>query len=252
MNDSREFGGGLIGTRTETIGTSPTLDYNVQNNTGGVGQFAIGTFTATGTSTTQTFVANASAQINALQLRATGVSAGNTATITAPKNWTTLSTGAGSTLDYSAASNLTISTVVTGSGALQKSGAGTLTLSGASTYSGGTNITGGTLRLAGAPAASLWLDAAKTSSVTTGGGNAVAQWNDAAGGANFASPGNGAAQPTLAADNAFAGPSKAMVDFGVNTNSGKWMQFNSNITDIRSAFWVLKGGAFMLGSTGRV
>ena len=252
VNDSREFGGNPISGRTETItagNVSPSLDYNVQNGTGGVGQFVTGTFTGSGASTTLTFTANASAQINALNLRATGVGAGNTATITAPKNWTTLSTGAGSTLDYNVASNLTISTVVTGSGALQKSGATTLTLSGASTYSGATNITGGTLRLAGAPAASLWLDAAKSSSISTS-GSAVAQWNDAAGGANYASQGNGAARPNLTTDNAFTGPSKAMVDFGANGNSGQTLNFNSNISDIRSAFWVLKGGAFLLGSTG--
>ena len=112
-----------------------------------------------------------------------------------------------------------------------------------------TNITGGTLRVSGAPASSLWLDAAKTSSISTS-GSAVTQWNDAAGGANYASQGNGAARPNLTTDNAFTGPSKAMVDFGANGNSGQTLNFNSAITDIRSAFWVLKGGAFMLGSTG--
>ena len=252
VNDSREFGGNPISGRTETItagNVSPSLDYNVQNGTGGVGQFVTGTFTGSGASTTLTFAANASAQVNALNLRATGVGAGNTATITAPKNWTTLSTGAGSTLDYNLSSNFTASTAITGSGTLQKSGASTLTLAGASAYSGGTNITGGTLRLAGAPAASLWLDAAKTSSISTS-GSAVAQWNDAAGGANYVSQGNGAARPNLTTDNAFAGPSKAMVDFGANMNSGQTVNFNSTIADIRSVFWVMKGGGFMLGHTG--
>ena len=249
VNDSRDFGPGSIDVRTQTINGSPTMDYNVQNNTGGVGQFVTGTFTGTGASTTLTLSANASAQINGLNLRATGVGAGNTATITAPRNWATLSTGAGSTLNYSPASNFTAATAISGSGTLQKSGAATLTLASASTYSGATNITGGTLRLAGAPAASLWLDAAKTSSITTS-GSAVSQWNDAGGGARFASQGNAGARPNLTTDNAFAGPSKAMVDFGANTNSGQTLNFNSNISDIRSAFWVMKGGGFMLGHTG--
>ena len=121
VNDSREFGpGGPIGSRTGSIGGSPTLDYNVQNDTGGVGQFATGTFTGSAASKTLTFSANASAQINALQLRATGVSAGNTAVITAPQNWmsSSLVVQNGGTLDLASAElfNYTQSITINGAG----------------------------------------------------------------------------------------------------------------------------------------
>ena len=55
----------------------------------------------------------------------------------------------GSTIDVSA-SNLTISTAITGSGGLTKSGAGTLTLTGNNTYTGNTVVSGGVLDLNGA------------------------------------------------------------------------------------------------------
>ena len=55
----------------------------------------------------------------------------------------------GSTVDVSA-SNLTISTAITGSGGLTKTGAGTLTLTGNNTYTGNTVVSGGVLDLNGA------------------------------------------------------------------------------------------------------
>ncbi len=152
------------------------------------------------------------------------------------------------TLVLNRASATSIAGPISGTGSIVHAGAGVTALAGASNFAGATNITGGTLRPAVAAGSTLWLDAAKTSSFSTS-GNSVSQWSDAAGGVNFASQGNAQAQPTLAVDNAFAGPSKSMVDFGADGNSGQWMQFSNNLTDIRSVFWVMKGSGFLLGST---
>ena len=57
--------------RSETVtsGSSVTLTYNSTGAAGGVGQYAIVTFTPTGTTETITLLGNASSQINALQVR---------------------------------------------------------------------------------------------------------------------------------------------------------------------------------------
>ncbi len=153
------------------------------------------------------------------------------------------------TLRLNRTNALSVAGPIDGTGTLTQVGTGTTTLSGVGTYSGATTITAGTLRPAVGGGSSLWLDSAKTSSLATS-GTAVTQWSDAGGGTNFATQGNAAARPNLTTDNAFTGPSKTMVDFGATTSSGQWMQFNANITDIRSVFWVMKGGNFLLGSTG--
>ena len=244
VNDSR----GCCAGRSESISGSGTLVYS-HSGAGGVGSFVTGNFTADATNQVLSITADQSAQINGLQLRATGVSPGNTATITSARNWTALTIGSGGTIKYNLAASAQQSTALSGSGSLEKSGTGVLTLTATQAYTGATNITSGTLRPATATGSTLWLDASKTSSLTTS-GTAVSQWNDAAGGANFATQGNAAARPNLSSDNAFTGVSKAMVDFGANGNSGQTMNFNTNITDIRSAFWVMKGSGFLLGSTG--
>ncbi|QJD71154.1 autotransporter-associated beta strand repeat-containing protein [Marinobacterium sp. LSUCC0821] len=66
--------------------------------------------------------------------------------------------GSGFTLTTGDAGDDTISGVISGAGALNKQGAGTLTLTAANTYSGGTDITGGTIKLG----------ASSTGSVTNG------------------------------------------------------------------------------------
>jgi hypothetical protein len=76
VNDSRNEAGTGYG-RTETVsgdpgGTDATLTYDVgepENTDGGVGQFTIGTFEASGNSQTINFAASALAEINGLEIR---------------------------------------------------------------------------------------------------------------------------------------------------------------------------------------
>ena len=250
VNDSREFGGAPIAGRVETIAGSPTLDFNVQNDTGGVGQFVTGTFTGTGASTTLNVSANASAQINALQLRATGVQAGTAATVTAPQQWTALTVGAGGSLNYALATDFASTTVISGAGSLGKSGAGVLTLTRAQTYGGATNISGGTLRLAPAATAPVagaarWFDA---SALGLGNGANVTQWNDLSGnGANATIPGDQAnTAPTYLTD-AGTGTGLGAIAFsaGGGATSSQALTFAQD-TGIRSTFSIFKGSSFVL------
>ncbi|MBL9131493.1 MAG: autotransporter-associated beta strand repeat-containing protein [Verrucomicrobiaceae bacterium] len=64
-------------------------------------------------------------------------------------NLTTSSISNAGTLAINRSDNLTLGMVITGAGSLTKSGAGTLTLTGANTYSGITDVTAGSLEVAG-------------------------------------------------------------------------------------------------------
>ena len=252
VNDSREFGpggpGGAIGSRTGSIGGSPTLDYNVQNDTGGVGQFAAGTFTGTGASTALTISANASAQMNGLQLRATGVSAGNTATITAAQNWSALTVGAGATLKYNLAAATTQLTAISGAGGLEKTGAGTLTLTGALSYGGATNITGGTLRLVGVATSAIGGAARQfdASNLGLANGTGVAQWNDLSGNGQNATVPGGNGTPTYIA-NAGTGTGLGALNFtgGTGANDSQALTFTRD-TNVRTVFSIFKGSSFLM------
>lgn len=241
VNDSRDFGAGTIDVRTETINGSPSLDYNVQNGSGGVGQYVTGTFTGAGTPLTLTVSANQSAQVNALNLRATGVSAGATATITSPKSWQTLTTGAGSTLVFNPSVDGSSFTAISGGASLVKTGATTVVLGGASTYTGTTDITGGTLSISATAGAARRFDA---SNLGLANGADVTQWNDLSGsGANATVPG-GNATPTYIADAGTGTGLGAISLLGSNGASSQALSFSRD-TNVRSMFSIFKGSSFL-------
>ncbi len=101
---------------------------------------------------------------------------------------------------------------------------------------------------------SLWLDAADTSSLVIDPNTGeVTRWNDKSGNGYYLIAGGTAGNPLYVAD---ALNSRGIVDFGPATAnaSSKWMQFknpaddsNLNISNIRTVFWVMKGGNFLLG-----
>ena len=67
VNDSRSYGIG----RSETLDGTCVLDFNTTDTGGGLGQYAIGTFTADATQAqTITISGNVAAQVNAIQVRA--------------------------------------------------------------------------------------------------------------------------------------------------------------------------------------
>ena len=69
VNDPRVNGLNRATTANSTGGVGVTLVHNYQEMAGGVGQYAVGTFTATGTTQSFTLIGTASTQLNALQVR---------------------------------------------------------------------------------------------------------------------------------------------------------------------------------------
>ncbi|HEY3321932.1 MAG TPA: autotransporter-associated beta strand repeat-containing protein, partial [Planctomycetota bacterium] len=152
--------------------------------------------------------------------------------------------------DHAVPGTCTYAGRISGAGSLVKNGSGTLVLGNSSRYTGATNINAGTLRLQNpAPApvggTEFWLDASAAATLSMSGGK-VSQWTDRTSNGMNANQGTAASQPTLLYGALNGLP---VVDFAA-PGSGLWMQFNANIADIRSVFWVLKGGSFLLGSTG--
>ena len=168
-------------------------------------------------------------------------------------NNVTINSGVTGTFDTQA-NAVTLTGIISGSGALTKVGAGTLTLTASNTYTGATVVQAGTLKLGSAvlPASAgtpeFWLDAANAATLTTTGNNVVTQWNSAVGGMYATSAGTTGSGPTLVS-NALNG--KPVVDFGPS-GSGDWMQWNTQLSDIETVFWVLgsqNSGGQLLGDT---
>ncbi len=168
-------------------------------------------------------------------------------------------TSAAVTLTVGGNGNLTtFSGVISGSGSLTKTGTGALTLAGANSFTGAITILAGTLRLApvaaqgsaGTPAGTpeFWLDASNTATITKDASNKVSRWNDAGsgGGPAYVSQSTSSYQPTFV-ENALNG--KPVIDFGpaISGTTGQRMNFDVAANDIRSVFWVIKGGNFLLG-----
>ena len=168
----------------------------------------------------------------------TGAAIGGTSGVTLLNN---------ASLVFNHADNVNFTPAISGSGSLTKNGSGTLTLTAPSTYSGATIIQSGTLKLALTAMPSgvtpeLWLDAA-AGTITTSGGT-VSQWNSSAG-TMYAT---GVGGPTLIANALNGHPVVDMSTYG----SGQWMNWNKELTDIRTVFWVFgsqNGGGFLLGDT---
>src|SRR6266446_2609193 len=80
---------------------------------------------------------------------ATGTLQYTGSTASSTKKFTMATGGTGAFQVDTAATTLTLSGVIDGSGALLKAGAGTLSLTGVNTYSGGTTVSAGTLQLSG-------------------------------------------------------------------------------------------------------
>ena len=97
----------------------------------------------------------------------------------------------------------------------------------------------------------LWLDAANRNSLVMDGDNKISQWNDSAdgGGPSYASQATASSQPILVNDELNGKP---VVDFGAYSTSGtgQWLAFDSEISTIRTVFWVGRGANFILTDNG--
>jgi fibronectin-binding autotransporter adhesin len=149
-----------LATRTFTVGdsTSAAADLTVSAVISGIGGLIksgtgtlvlSGTNTYTGNSTINagTVVVNSDASLGA----ATGTLALNAGTLEVSTGFSTLRLialgDAASTFQIDASQTYTVNGVISGTGALNKTGTGTMILGGVNTFSGGTNILAGTLQM---------------------------------------------------------------------------------------------------------
>jgi autotransporter-associated beta strand protein len=122
-------------TRTLTVGNTTTLGGAVTN--GGLVKAGAGTLNLSNTATS----------FGALQIDAGRVAVQTNATITVLSGTGGDLSLAGGTLTVNATADSSFGQVISGAGALAKSGAGTVTLAASNSYSGGTTLSAGVLRL---------------------------------------------------------------------------------------------------------
>ena len=158
----------------------------------------------------------------------------------------TIAVGASSTFSYASSANQTLTNVVSGSGALSKSGASTLALTEANTYTGQTNVNAGTLVVSGSlsgtasvsVASGAALASGTTGSITTAAAGNVAITGSLAPGGSTPGAGAGTLNFNLGAGGKLNFASSSSLLFGLGTASdvvafnaaGDWLSGSANAT----------------------
>ena len=158
----------------------------------------------------------------------------------------TIAVGASSTFSYASSANQTLTNVVSGSGALSKSGASTLALTEANTYTGQTNVNAGTLVVSGSlsgtasvsVASGAALASGTTGSITTAAAGNVAITGSLAPGGSTPGAGAGTLNFSLGAGGKLNFASSSTLLFGLGTTSdvvafnaaGDWLSGSANAT----------------------
>lgn len=144
--------------------------------------------------------------------------------------------------------NTTFSGTTSGAGSLTKVGTGVLTLTSALGYTGATNVTGGTLRVAGVATSAVGGAARRfdASNLGLADGAGVATWNDVSGNGQNATVPGGNGTPTYIA-NAGTGTGLGAINFtaGTGANDSQALTFTRD-TNVRTVFSIFKGSSFLM------
>lgn len=249
VNDSRA---GATTNRYETAtagNTSGELHYNDTHLAGGVGAYVIGRFTADAGTQNILLTPDASAQLNAIQLReyanlfpakAFGYSASWTEnlkvtssgawTITSDAEWATLPVTSGT-----GATNLDLTIAMNDSGVDRTA---TITLSDGTTCSITQKVSAPPINPVTSGIIANW-DAMQLSSLTFANGK-LSDWADVSGNGVHCDQTNSLAYPSWRREANLDG--RPVVDFPFGT----YLHFNQ-LSTIRTVFWIWRGGGFLLG-----